>query len=440
MVKRYTRKLAKRGGATYREQQKAALCGKHAINHVLQEEKFVWEPRVKTLYIPTLPAGTDATTHAKKQGTQINLVMACKEYENVELKQRLAKLYPGLLDSLIRRLQEDVEPELSEIRIPLVGSSERDQTKFKGKTDAEIRKIIEDGRGEAFKVSQRRQAEERAKYNKYITVDGTGKVTNVNREALDVVYKKEWSADEKKTIETEGSVCQPGGNIIPEIFTRWGNILGLKGFTTTINDVTPDEPGEGARPIKEGEAIYKNDPAIYLAEMIKLLPSQLQKPEVLGVMLGRLGDKVGHYTAVVMYDDGDCEPKRRVEVDMSKKLYSYIDSMYVTDRDGVCTLNKGQKACYIQKDLLDEINKYEPTCMIFLYGYDADDKGPLYPYESVAYQRMKMASAAPAPTTEEEKYNNTESNKDPNVKAAIVASVSSAEEAEAAIAKEEAKL
>ena len=101
MPRRYTRKLAKRGGATYREQQKAALCGKHAINHVLQEEKFVWEPKVKTLYIPTLPAGEDPTTHAKKQGTQINLVMACKEYENDDLNRRLEELYPELLAALI---------------------------------------------------------------------------------------------------------------------------------------------------------------------------------------------------------------------------------------------------------------------------------------------------------------------------------------------------
>jgi len=351
---------------------------------VLQEEKFVWEPKKKTLYIPTVPAGEDATAHAKKQGTQINLVMACKEYENDELNQRLAKLYPGLLASLIRRLQEDVEPESSDIKIPPVGSSERAQSKFKGRTDAEIRKIIEDGRTASFKSLQQKQAEERAKYKKYITVDGTGKVTDVNREELDKVYKTEWLAEEKKTIATEGTVCQPDGNIIPEIFTKWGNILGLKGFTTSINDVSGDE------------SIYKNDPAIYLAEMIKLLPSQLEKPEFLGVMLGRLGDRKGHYTAVVMYDDGDCEPTRRVEADTSKKLYSYIDSMYVTERAGVCTLNKGQKACYTQKDLLDEINKYGPTCMIFLYGYDEDESGPVHPYESVAYQRMKTAADTPA--------------------------------------------
>ena len=99
MVKRYTRKL-KRGGATYLEQQDRALCGKHALNHILQEAKFVWDTtsaNKNNLYIPRLPAGTDAIAHAKKQGTQVNLVMACKEYENDELKQRLATIYPDAL-------------------------------------------------------------------------------------------------------------------------------------------------------------------------------------------------------------------------------------------------------------------------------------------------------------------------------------------------------
>ena len=412
MPRRYTRKLAKRGGATYREQQKAALCGKHAINHVLQEEKFVWEPKVKTLYIPTLPAGEDPTTHAKKQGTQINLVMACKEYENDDLNRRLAELYPGLLAALIRRLLNDVEPESGDVKIPPVGSSERKQEKFKGKTDEQIRKIIMDGRDASFKLLQKRQAEERAKYNKYITVGENGKVTDVNREELDKVYKLEWLADEKKTIATEGTVCQPGGNIIPEIFTKWANILGFKGFTTSINDV--DKTPANGKDV--GEFIYNNDAAVYLAEMIKLLPSQLQKPEFLGVMLGQLGDRAGHYTAVVMYDDGACEPNRRVEADMSKKLYSYIDSMYVTERDGVCKLDKGKKACYTQKDLLDEINKYRPTCMIFLYGYDEDESGPVYPYEAVAYQRMKEvttpaaeAPAAGVPALKNKEHSNDES-------------------------------
>jgi hypothetical protein len=34
--------------------------------------------------------------------------------------------------------------------------------------------------------------------------------------------------------------------------------------------------------------------------------------------------------------------------------------------------------------------------MIFLYGYDEDESGPVHPYESVAYQRMKTAADTPA--------------------------------------------
>ena len=42
------------------------------------------------------------------------------------------------------------------------------------------------------------------------------------------------------------------------------------------------------------------------------------------------------------------------------------------------------------------IKEYGPTCMIFIYGYDEDDNGPLNPYQSVAYNRMKTAAGAPA--------------------------------------------
>ena len=396
MVKRYTRKL-KRGGATYLEQQDRALCGKHALNHILQEAKFVWDTtsaNKNNLYIPRLPAGTDAIAHAKKQGTQVNLVMACKEYENDELKQRLATIYPDAFENLIRRLSEDVAPESDPIKIPPVGSSERKQEKYKDKTDEQIRKIIEDGRGESFKVLQKKQEEERAKYKKFIKTDATGKPTDVDREALDVVYKKEWSAEEEKTIKTQGAVCQPTGNIIPEIFTKWINIMGYKGLTTTYTDV--DESGATADKRDTGKFLYNNDTEQYLTDMLKILPSQIEKPEFLGVMLGRLGDREGHYTAVVMYDELECEPKRRVEANPKKKLYSYIDSMFVTEKDGVCTIDKGKKQCHTIEGLIKVIKEYGPTCMIFIYGYDEDDNGPLNPYQSVAYNRMKTAVGTPA--------------------------------------------
>jgi len=379
MTKRYTRKL-QRGGVTYLEQQDRALCGKHALNHVIQEAKFIWDeskPNANTLYIPKVPKGGDPTEHVKKQGTQVNLVAACKEYENVELEKRFEQFYPAALDDLIKRLFLKVELEESAIKIPPQGSSERKQAKYTGKTDEQIREMIQAGRAAAFEQAKQHQRDERQKYKAFLTFDKEGELIDINREGVDSQYQKEWKAADKKTMTTEGTVCQSDGNIIPEILTRWVNILGYKGFATTINDVAGDV------------SVYNNDPATYLNEMLMVLPLQLEKPGFLGVLLGRLSERSGHYTAIVMYDDLECAPKRKTEADPEKKLYSYIDSMFVTEKGGVCILDKGKKQCYTQKDLLKQVEKYKPTCMIFVFAYDEDSSGLLNPYPSVAYERMK---------------------------------------------------
>lgn len=413
MVKRYTRKLAKRGGATYREQQKSLLCGKHAMNHVLQEEKFVWEPKVKTLYIPALPVGETAAMHIKKSETKVNMVVACNEYNENTLKNRESEQYSQALDNLYTRLFVDVEIETKDPKIPEPGSYRTG--KYGTKTDDEIKKEILADRKTSFAKVKANQDKDRAKYKEAITFAKDGKVTSINRDKLNEIYKKEWLADQRDEINRYDSACDASGNFRYELLRNWANILGYKGFSTSFYDVTPDIPGEGALPKKEGVAIYNNDRATYLTEMLKILPSQMAKPEFLGIVLGTArkvsGTDIGHFTAVVMYEE-DCEPKRRVESDQNKKLYSFIDSMEQTGKDGVCTLSKGAKACYTQTELLAKIKKLEPASMVFLYGYDADDKGPLNPYKSVAYQRMKAASSAPAPTTEESNRDAESNNED----------------------------
>lgn len=419
MVKRYTRKLAKRGGATYREQQKSLLCGKHAINHILQEEKFVWEPKKKTLYIPALPAGETAATHLKKSETKVNMAVACNEYNENTLRNRESEHYPNALDDLYKRLFVDVEPETGEPKIPEPGAYRTG--KYGTKSDAEITAEILAGRKASFVKVKANQEKDRNKYKAAITFTKDGKVTNINRDKLDEIYKKEWLADQRDEINRYDSACDASGNFRYELLRNWANILGYKGFSTSFYDVTLDELGEDARPSKEGVFIYNNDRATYLTEMLKILPSQLAKPEFLGIVLGTArkvsGTDVGHFNAVVMYEE-DCEPKRRVESNPNKKLYSFIDSMDQTGKDGVCILSKGAKACYTQTELLAKIKTLGPASMVFLYGYDADDKGPLYPYESVAYQRMKeslspAAAAAPAPTTEESNKEAESNNEDP---------------------------
>jgi len=420
MVKRYTRKLAKRGGATYREQQKSLLCGKHAINHILQEEKFVWEPKKKTLYIPALPAGETAATHLKKSETKVNMAVACNEYNENTLRNRESEHYPNALDDLYKRLFVDVEPETGEPKIPEPGAYRTG--KYGTKSDAEITAEILAGRKASFVKVKANQEKDRNKYKAAITFTKDGKVTNINRDKLDEIYKKEWLADQRDEINRYDSACDASGNFRYELLRNWANILGYKGFSTSFYDVTLDELGEDARPSKEGVFIYNNDRATYLTEMLKILPSQLAKPEFLGIVLGTArkvsGTDVGHFNAVVMYEE-DCEPKRRVESNPNKKLYSFIDSMDQTGKDGVCILSKGAKACYTQTELLAKIKTLGPASMVFLYGYDADDKGPLYPYESVAYQRMKeslspAAAAAPVPTTEESNKEAESNNEDPH--------------------------
>jgi hypothetical protein len=96
--------------------------------------------------------------------------------------------------------------------------------------------------------------------------------------------------------------------------------------------------------------------------------------------------------------------------------------------------------------------------MIFLYGYDEDESGPIHPYESVAYQRMKTAADTPAAeaaalknkeesedeTSDEEtsEYDNEKSNEETtnNIKAALkeseVTAVANSKDAKANAAKD----
>ena len=52
-----------------------------AINSILQEEKFVWKPDIKTIYIPPVPPGVKPTDHVKTAGVQVNVYTACKDFE-----------------------------------------------------------------------------------------------------------------------------------------------------------------------------------------------------------------------------------------------------------------------------------------------------------------------------------------------------------------------
>ena len=332
MVKRYTRKL-KRGGAvkTYGEPQESALCGKHAINHILQEEKFIWDPDTPTIYVPPLPDGMSPTEHVKNKDTKINVYVACEEFEGWQ-KEQWVKM--GLAERLaIFQREMAIDAEAKDYKKP-----------------------------EDFKKVKEQQEEVRKKYKGLLWEDPLKAYTEDIKEDAFKTYE---TLQFEKPCQFEGDYY---GNMVVEFFERWGNILGLKGFTASIGSLYPE----------------------YIESMKNILRVQLKKPEFLGVMLS----VPGHYTAIVMYD-GTCQPTREGK-DAKEKTYLYINSTGVRHKKGKkdeCT--PGSFKCYNEEDLIKLIDGMKNLrAMIFLYGADAADP-TLQPCDCEAVRRMNGA-AAPA--------------------------------------------
>ena len=338
MVKRYTRKL-KRGGAvkTYGEPQEAALCGKHAINHILQEEKFIWDPEIPTIYVPPLPDGMSPTEHAKNKDTKINVYVACREFEGWQ-KEQWVKM--GLDERLaIFQREMAIDAEAKDYKKP-----------------------------EDFKKVKEQQEELREKYGKLLWEEAVKAYTEDIKEDAFKTYE---TLQLEKPCQFEGDYY---GNMVVEFFQRWGNILGLKGFTASIGSLYPE----------------------YLESMKNILRVQLKKPEFLGVMLS----VPGHYTAIVMYD-GTCQPTRK-DKEAKEKTYLYINSMAVRHKKGKkdeCIPSSFK--CYNEEDLIKLVDGMKDLkAMIFLYGADAADP-TLQPCDCEAVRRMNgKAAPAAAPASE----------------------------------------
>jgi hypothetical protein len=331
MVKRYTRKL-KRGGAvkTYGEPQESALCGKHAINHVLQEEKFIWDPDTPTIYVPPLPDGMSPTEHVKNKDTKINVYTACNEFEGWQKEQWFKMGLDERLAIFQREMAIDTDPK----------DYEKD---------------------EDFKKMKTQQLELRAKYKNLSWEDALKAYTaDIKIEAFKTYERLQL----EKPCQFDGDYY---GNMVVEFFERWGNILGLKGFTTSIGSLYPE----------------------YIESMKNILRVQLKKPEFLGVMLS----VPGHYTAIVMYD-GTCEPTRKDKKE-AERTYLYVDSMGVKHKKGKtneCT--PGSFKCSTEEELMKRLDGMKNLrAMIFLYGADTADP-TLQPCDCEAVRRMNGAAPA----------------------------------------------
>jgi Josephin len=104
----------------YTEVQKNHLCAKHAINHVLQEEKIVWNPTqsgprgylISDIYGPARPHILDKTT-------KINLFEACTQFPayqaslgNMKIRNYKATGYNINEEGLLLPVNDDENPVL----------------------------------------------------------------------------------------------------------------------------------------------------------------------------------------------------------------------------------------------------------------------------------------------------------------------------------------
>jgi len=142
----------------FHETQEHLLCGKHALNNILQEEKFVW------LDIDEMIIGTDVMN----TWSQINLFDLCKVYET-EVKERTIEelVVPDILKNIKDTLSERNKPVRNNVNkngTPTYGSNSTFQTamkgflrakaeyedKYAGKSDEELIEMIREENADYF--------------------------------------------------------------------------------------------------------------------------------------------------------------------------------------------------------------------------------------------------------------------------------------------------
>lgn len=102
MSKRVTRKVAK--PVDYREKQVAHLCGNHAVNHMLQEEKLVWLPQKPLLINKADGKGAGAGASPRSADVQINTWQFCKQFGERLIKEQQDEYIDDEMKRLKRQL------------------------------------------------------------------------------------------------------------------------------------------------------------------------------------------------------------------------------------------------------------------------------------------------------------------------------------------------
>jgi len=181
----------------YTESQVAHLCGKHALNMLLQEEKFVWLPS-RALFIDKLTgkALPSDKTDPKNTNVQINVWNYCRIFGLREIKSRKDAYLEEESSKLLRQLA--AEPTLED----------EYYTRSKGKFASEFPSDLAHWKKNKLKFG------------------------NKNKEEVEAILAKEYTEDTLDSLADGGIGCTMTGSSRGDVpFAMFRELLDMLGYT-----------------------------------------------------------------------------------------------------------------------------------------------------------------------------------------------------------------
>ena len=350
-MKRLTQKVKVK--SNYIEDQEEHLCGKHAINNILLEQKFVWEEE-KGLLI----GGDDPL----KKGTKINLWASCNLYE---ARLKVDELGPaldnkmneimGFLTGASRRRKEDFEGHFSfrssNTRFAMSSDYVNRLTKY-AKTQGVNLKTI--GKKEQQKLSANmdydyengKWEEVKKRYEELYGGKSRSEIeTKIKTEVMNEMFIHPDRLCVTKRLNDDDMMGQIPIQVFPEVLS----LLGLKG-------VILDNPAA----VLEAEAMGdKVDELVFDKAFKRRLNTEINKPSLLGVLLS----SGTHWVCISKYSN----------LCKGQTGYALVDSV-----------SRGiKRVCRKKAELLKELDDFDVLGAVFIYAHGEN------PYLAEAVKRMR---------------------------------------------------
>ena len=277
------RTVTRKSPGVYYESQKALLCGKHALNHILQEEKYVWVHGDNTVLL----GGKDPM----KKNTKINLWSYCGEFEKAKKLEEVGFM-----------ADEEANTAIAYMR----GTKKAPTRKSKSATGKYDYSTKEDF--DAAKAGFTRQLKEYKARFKGFTDEQIR--THVRDDLI-----ASWNIPEEDLCNRDDD--SSAGMLPIQAFPSMVAMLGLE--SKILDRITASDLYRKRTGSEPTESSFEE-------EFHVMLRTELLKPSCLGIVVNKQGP--AHWTAVVKFSPA-CK----------KNTYAYIDSLVCSTKNNCFDIN-----------------------------------------------------------------------------------------------------